>query len=148
MKGVFEEIPCMKNCGTTFERGRNQTWGRQMIEWSIFSYLNCISTFSFDFFSHDKRGAFSFGLNLVSALPEIERKDQPVRILEQVCMLPFVPLNQNVNLQFYMRRRCKRHMSSILVYYFIKNAMHAFKNDTQVYYYMTYNGRSCRLCIG
>ena len=25
----FEEIPLMKNCGTTLERGRNYTWGRQ-----------------------------------------------------------------------------------------------------------------------
>ena len=27
--GVFEEFPFMKNCGTTLERGRNWTWGRQ-----------------------------------------------------------------------------------------------------------------------
>ena len=27
--GVFEEFPFMKNCGTTRERGRNWTWGRQ-----------------------------------------------------------------------------------------------------------------------
>ena len=29
--GVFEEFPFMKNCGTTLERGRNWTWGRQRV---------------------------------------------------------------------------------------------------------------------
>ena len=40
--GVFEEFPFMKNCGTTRERGRNWTWGRQ----SLLLFVRCFLVLS------------------------------------------------------------------------------------------------------
>ena len=50
MRGVFEEIPLMKNCGKTLERGRNYTWGRQ-IQFQTFRQITFSSHFVTAYFS-------------------------------------------------------------------------------------------------